>query len=144
MDENQVESEIIDILMEVFSENEAFIKAFPEDPQYDEGILNYTMTHAFCEILVNCDDIDFGSETLADQEGDVRIEVTVFAKNVRGENGARNICKKIRQALTGNLIQGNRPIPGDQRKIFYDGEVWCYGQHYRLNNIFPFGYEEDE
>jgi len=143
MDENSIEQEIIKILQNDFSENEAIIKSFPEDPQYVDGVLDYNMSHPICEILVNCDNIDFENETLGDQEGKVGIETTIFARSVRGDNGVRNICKKIRQALTGNVIQGNRVIPEDQRKIFYDGQVWCYGQHYRLNNIFPFGYEEE-
>jgi len=144
-DENFIEQDIIDILKKSFSENAALIKPFPEDPQYEDGVLDYVMTHPKCEILVDCDNIDFGQGTLAEQDGDVGIEITVFARNVRGEDGARNICSLVRQSLTGNIVAGSRIISNDQRKIYYDkNNVWCYGQHYTLNTIFPFGYEEEE
>lgn len=139
MDENKIEISIIDILKKNFSENEAFIHSFPDDPQYEDGVINYTMTHPKCDILVDCDDIDFGSATISDQYGSVRIEITIFMRKRKGDEGAKSICKKIREILTGSIIEGNRPIPIEQRKLFYDGEVWCYGQHYLFETYFSFG-----
>ena len=139
MDENLIEDRIIELLKEVFDEEHASIIAFPDRPEYEDGVLNWVVRHPLCEILVDADDIDYTDSGLVQSDVGIKIEILVFSSQRRGENGIREICKTIRHALTSNIIEGNQLRPTDQRKIMYDGSHWCYGQHYSFDSIYTMG-----
>ena len=134
-----IETGIIELLKQTFDEEHASIIAFPDRPEYEDGVLNWVVRHPVCEILVDADDIDFTEKDIVNSDVGMNVEILVFANQRRGENGARTVCQKIRQVLTSNIIEGCQLRPADQRKIMYDGTHWCYGQHYRYDSIYTLG-----
>ena len=139
VDQDFIEDSIIEVLKTEFDENHAAIFSFPDQPQYEEGILKWIAKHPVCEILVIADNIGYTEDGLAQQDVFMKVEITVFAPRRTGDNGARSVCRKIRQALTSNLIDGCQLIPTDESILFYDGSVWCYGQQYKYDSIYVMG-----